>query len=322
MSALSLIRLSSVLVIFAATLHAQVVRHESQSLPETKGFAWETFDKAGERVLAERSMQSSGRILHYQLDLNFTDGLLNNTHFYSGRERIAWKPDGDSLVILDAVNLRIDSVVSESQRFSFDTQSTPGKLKITLPPSIRNLDSLFIDVWYAHTSNENRGYFYYDKNTSGSNQSLWTLERLAYTFTEPFDSPYWFPCLNDPSVKVPCRINVTVPRGYLAASNGLLKQFADNDDGTVTFKWEEPHPIAMYLMVVTISKYSTFSHYYRKVTNPSDSIEIKYYIWQADSAGQTNNYNAVRAFRNVLDMMTFFSTIFGEYPFDKYGMAA
>ncbi|MGA9364492.1 MAG: M1 family aminopeptidase [Bacteroidota bacterium] len=306
---------SLILLIFAANLHAQEIQSDDFKLSESRGSSWQGMAKESSRLASKRTSQSSGVILRYQLDLNFTDGLTNNSHFYSGRERITWRPNGDSLVILDAIDLRVDSVLNESQRLLYDTQSSNGELKIVLPPPMRTHDSLLVDIWYAHTSPNEIGYYYYDKNPAGG-----TLERLGYTMTEPDDSPYWFPCLNDPSVKVPCRINVTVPRGYLAASNGVLKQTIDNGDGTLSFQWEERHPIAMYLMAVTISKYSTFSHFYHRVSNPSESVEIKYYIWQADSAGET--YNAVAAFKNVVDMVTFYSTIFGEYPFDKYGMAA
>jgi aminopeptidase N len=309
-----------VLLISIGSLQAQSPKLDGLVDLESKGFDWQTFRKGSEHVSSSKPTQGVGELLHYQLDLDFTEGLLNNSPLYSGRERITWKPNDDGLIILaGAENLRIDSVISSGQRLSLSPPEEPGMVIIVLPVSLRNQDSLLVDIWYAHTSAPNRGYYYYDKNTSGS-ENQWTLERLGYTFTEPYDSPYWFPCINDPSVKVPCSINIRVPQGYLAASNGLLKQTTDNGDGTLTFQWEEPHPIAMYLMVVTISKYSTFSHFYHRVSNPSDSVEIKYYVWQADSAGQT--YNAVSAFRNVVDMMTFFSTTFGEYPFDKYGMAA
>jgi len=293
----------------SSVVPAQQASNVADVSPETKGHALENY-----RAAVPQSLQRSGRILHYQLDLDFTQGFTNNTPFYSGRERITWKPENDSLVILDFIGLRIDSVVYEKQALAFDTTSTSRKLKIALPSSARNLDSIFVEIWYAYTGNGRRGYYYYDESPSTG-----TLARLGYTMTEPDDSPYWFPCINDPSVKVPCRISARVPAGYQVASNGLLKQVVANGDGTTTFHWEERHPVAMYLMVVTISRYSTFSHYYRRVTNPSDSIEVKYYVWQADSAGQV--YNAVNAFRNVLNMMRFFSTIFGEYPFDKYGMA-
>jgi aminopeptidase N len=311
MSRYSLIIYAAALLVLISSLKAQKVEPAAFSRTEGKGFGFEAVRSPHDWP---NSSQSAGELLSYQLDLDFTTGLTNGTHFYSGRERLGWKPNGEGLVILDAINLRIDSVTSGGQGLAFDTETMPNKLTITLTPSMISQDSISIDVWYAHVSVENRGYYYYDKNPGV------TLERLAYTFTEPYDSPYWFPCVNDPSIKAPCSINIRVPQGYLAASNGLLKQTTDNGDGTLTFQWDEPHPIAMYLMVVTISKYSTFSHFYHRVAPQSDSVEIKYYIWQADSAGST--YNAVTSFANVVDMMTFYSTVFGKYPFDKYGMAS
>jgi aminopeptidase N len=311
MSRYSLIICTAALLILISPLKAQEVEPAPFSRTEGKGFGFEAVQGKHDQP---NSSQGVGELLSYQLDLDFTTGLTNGTHFYSGRERVGWKPNGDDLMILDDINLRIDSVTSGGQSLSFDTQSMANKLMITLSPSMISRDSVSVDVRYAHVSADNVGYYYYDRNPGV------TLERLAYTFTEPYDSPYWFPCINDPSVKAPCSISIRVPQGYLAASNGLLKQTTDNGDGTLTYQWEEPHPIAMYLMVVTISKYSKFSHFYHRVSNPSDSVEIKYYIWQADSAGTT--YNAVTSFANVVDMLTFYSTVFGKYPFDKYGMAA
>jgi aminopeptidase N len=311
MSRYSLIICTAALLVLISPLKAQEVEPAPFSRTEGKGFGFEAVQGTHDQP---NSSQGMGELLSYQLDLDFTTGLTNGTHFYSGRERVEWKPNGDDLMILDDINLLIDSVTSGGQSLSFDTQTMANKLMITLSPSMISRDSASVDVWYAHVSADNVGYYYYDRNPGV------TLERLAYTFTEPYDSPYWFPCINDPSVKAPCSISIRVPQGYLAASNGLLKQTINNGDGSITFQWEEPHPIAMYLMVVTISKYSTFSHFYHRVSDPSDGVEIKYYVWQADSAGTT--YNAVTSFANVVDMMTFYSTVFGKYPFDKYGMAA
>jgi aminopeptidase N len=273
--------------------------------------------KSARDAYVDASGQAStpATVLLYQLDLNFVDGLRNNNHNFIGKERIvAITYLTISNASLDASGLRIDSVKSHGRLVAFDATTTPGKLLVTLDRTYIAGDTVVLDIAYAHTSTVNIGYYYYDQDIAGG-----TLARLAYTMTEPTDAPFWFPCINDQTFKAPCKINITVPTGYLAASNGLLKNQIANGDGTVTFQWEETHPIAMYLMAVTISQFSTFSHYYRKVTNPSDSVEIKYYIWQADSAGST--YNAVTSFQNVREMMRFYSTIYGEYPFDKYGMA-
>jgi aminopeptidase N len=73
-----------------------------------------------------------------------------------------------------------------------------------------------------------------------------------------------------------------------------------------------------------VSNYLTFSDYYHRVSNPADSVEIKYYVWPDDYDSNISSaitYSAKKCFVNVVDMMEYYSTIFGEYPFDKYGMA-
>jgi aminopeptidase N len=75
-----------------------------------------------------------------------------------------------------------------------------------------------------------------------------------------------------------------------------------------------------------VSKYKEFSDWYHKVTNPSDSVEVRYYVWQKDYDNDTtidgSRYNARYAFKKTPDMMKCFSTYYGEYPYVKYGMAA
>ena len=44
--------------------------------------------------------------------------------------------------------------------------------------------------------------------------------KQAWTQGEMIESRYWFPCLDDPQVKFPREIQVTVPEGYTVISNG------------------------------------------------------------------------------------------------------
>ena len=42
-----------------------------------------------------------------------------------------------------------------------------------------------------------------------------------WTQGEANESRYWFPCLDDPQVKFPREIHVTVPEDYIVISNGV-----------------------------------------------------------------------------------------------------
>lgn len=173
-----------------------------------------------------------------------------------------------------------------------------------------SIDYTYPRQWYR------QGYYWFRKSPGAPNN---IEENIGYTMSEPSDARLWMPCYDDPTDKATCEINATVPTGYDAGSNGLLVGVTNNPDSTITFKWREDLPITTYLMVMSASKYSKFSQYYHRVTNPSDSVEIINYMWQMDSAGTT--WNAVKAFEKVPQMMEVYSTIFGEYTFAKYGHA-
>ena len=170
------------------------------------------------------------------------------------------------------------------------------------------------DVSYPRFE-ERQGYYWYRKDY----QPGLVLENIGYTFSEPYDARLWMPCYDDPSDKATSEMRIEVPTGYNAASNGKLVSITSTDS-TKIFHWREDYPITTYLMCITVSKYSTFSHYYHPNSQSSDSIEVKYYMWQADSAGA--QYNAVQAFSKTTDIMRTYTDLFGEYPFEKYGMAA
>jgi len=133
--------------------------------------------------------------------------------------------------------------------------------------------------------------------------------------SEPSDARYWLPCYDEPWDKAKVDLIIKVRSSYLVASNGLLIRDEINGNERI-FHWRSKHPMSTYLIAFAVSEYITFSDWYHKVSNPSDSIEVKYYVWREDSL------KAVSAFKNVVDMMKFFSLKFGEYPFEKYGMVA
>ncbi|MGD0339787.1 MAG: M1 family aminopeptidase [Bacteroidota bacterium] len=259
-------------------------------------------------------------IVHQELNINLADGLNSDTALYSVYQRITCRYDSPTPrpVTFDAEStLVIDSVSIKGSQISVARDTHQLTVQLSTQDFIS--DSCIIDLWYRYVGSGLKGFFYYKKNPQQ------TLEPLAYTFTEPYDSPYWFVTKNDNRVKPTLAMNITVPDGYEAGSNGILTGKTSNPNGSVTFQWRENHPIAMYLTAFAASKYKTFSDYYHRVGNPHDSVEIKYYVWNDDydmPVTSTITYSAKRCFVNVVDMMEYYSRIFGEYPFDKYGMVA
>ena len=254
------------------------------------------------------------RMLHYSLDLRFAmhTGDLGGTVTMTLVAKQAMQS-----MVLNAVDLTIDSILVNGQRDHATPVQSGEELHVALPTTIPSGDTLYLSVTYHRDPSIARpsgrqGYYYfaYVSNDSGGNAMP---DTLGYTMSEPSDARFWMPCYDDPSVKCPADINVTVPSRFVAASNGKLQSVVVNGDGTSTWHWNEESPLPTYLMAVTVSRWSVPSLPFARTAN--DTIPLQYYVWQADSA------KCAAYLPTVAQMIRAYSDRFGPYPFEKYGMA-
>jgi aminopeptidase N len=139
---------------------------------------------------------------------------------------------------------------------------------------------------------------------------------MATTLCEPYGAPFWWPCKDTPADKADSvDILLTVPQGYIAASNGILVSEITNNDGTATFHWHEQYPIATYLVSLVAGTYYHFTDYYHYTEN--DSMLLDYYVYPNRAAA------ADTVFDSISDHLSALSYFFGPYPFleEKYGLA-
>ena len=253
-------------------------------------------------ALAESTHAYDAR--HYRADfgLPMTDGS------FTCHERI-WltsrMPAMDTFS-LHFAGLVCDSVKREGTPLAFATPT--GLLTVTLDTPLADGDSARFDVFYHRAAGTpNRGYFF------GQPPSC----RYAHAMTCgcPMDNRYWLAGWDLPFDKAERGIefNLTVPDTFQTCSNGLCDSVTANGDGTTTWWWRHPYPIATYLMTFSASRFVTWS---QQFVNPNgDTIPIPYYVWPDDSAA------SVVGFANVPAMMAFFADtmLYGAYPFEKYG---
>ena len=144
---------------------------------------------------------------------------------------------------------------------------------------------------------------------------LFISTTTTFSMCAPTGSYKWFPCWDHPSDKATADVNVTVPTGYIVASNGTLLEVVSGGGGTTeTYRWSEAYPVSTYLICLTVYPYATFSLWY--IDEP-DTMEIPIWVRPADSA------NAVVDFANLPDQIAHYTDLFGPYPFldEKYSMA-
>lgn len=137
-----------------------------------------------------------------------------------------------------------------------------------------------------------------------------------YTLSEPTYAPTWWPCKDIVTDKFAIDLLITVPEPLTAASNGVLVAETPNSDSTRTFHWKSSYPISTYLVSLAIAKYDKWTEEYTSLDG-SKTMPVEYYTYPSYTD------RAKKDWANTLEMMQFFSALFGEYPFidEKYGMA-
>jgi len=141
-------------------------------------------------------------------------------------------------------------------------------------------------------------------------------EPSIYTLSEPENAPAWWPCKDVITDKFTSEVILTVPGQLTAVSNGVLKEVKTGSDNTKTFHYKTQYPIATYLVSLAIAKYDTWSDKY--FTNDSlKEMSVDYYAYPSFLSNAKNDWDS------TVNMLEFFSKVFGEYPFvnERYGMA-
>lgn len=124
--------------------------------------------------------------------------------------------------------------------------------------------------------------------------------------SEPSGAMSWFPNNNHQLDKATYTIRVTVDDPYVVAANGALAETIDNGD-TNTYVWEMNSPMASYLATVNIGQFE------RADSAGPGGIALRNYY----PVGRTAEF--APAFAPTADMIEFYASIFGPFPYDVYG---
>lgn len=127
------------------------------------------------------------------------------------------------------------------------------------------------------------------------------------TMGEPTGAEGWFPNNNHPLDKATYSFVVSVPHPYVVAANGEQISAAENGNKT-TYTWEARDPIASYLVTVQFGKYIV------ETQQGPNGLPIRNYYPKALAD------EASKDFAPTGDMIAYFNTIFGPYPFETYGV--
>lgn len=129
-----------------------------------------------------------------------------------------------------------------------------------------------------------------------------------YVASEPAGARNWYPVNDHPLDKATYTIAITVPEPYVAASNGRLIDTQFRRDGTRTYLWDNAEPTASYLVTVQIAEFAMQSYY------TDDGLLIRNFF----PVNIAEDAEAI--FSQTDEMIAYFETVFGPYPFEVYGV--
>lgn len=203
-------------------------------------------------------------------------------------------------IILNAINtsLQINSVSMAGVSFTHTNNLLTINLNQTYPPN----SIVQVKIDYQHLN--------------VTDQAFYVSNGMVFTDCEPEGARKWFPCWDKPSDKATIDITIKTPLNVKLGSNGRLADSTVSGD-SLFYHWISRDPIATYLMVMTGKvNYNLDLVWWRKISNPNDSVPIRFY-WNAGE--NTTNLNNIK--NKIGPMTTHFSNLFGEFPFEKNGFA-
>ncbi|MEO0225926.1 MAG: M1 family metallopeptidase, partial [candidate division WOR-3 bacterium] len=225
-----------------------------------------------------------------------------DTSYLSGSVTIACRSNVNNLRVVDLhlLTMHVDSVKVNGLSATYLHRN--DTLFINLPNPQNQNDSFSIMVGYSGCGSGLMGYVFFRGNPN-----------VSYTLGCPFSTREWLPCWDRLADKADYGVEfyITVPESFTVCATGRYLGRTVSQ-GKATYHWKHNYPISPYLIHFASSIFMTYSDWYRPV--PTESIEIKYYFWPQDSLYARN------AFALVTDMMKFYDSLFGAYPFERYGM--
>lgn len=213
-------------------------------------------------------------------------------------------------IALDASDLEIDAVTMDDATVGFDTL-TQNTLTIRFASTLDTGVVHKLTILYA-ILHDNRGF---NALAPEDDTAKKLLEPQVFTFSQPEDARWWFPCHDTPSDKAIFSVMVRTPTEFRSTSNGVRVSDLVDSDSTHVERWRQSEPMPTYLVVMNASRYRVYDQVYKR--SATDSVPIKSYQWDGDF--KNDSFDVVATFENVPRMFSTLERLFGRYPFSTYG---
>ncbi len=200
-------------------------------------------------------------------------------------------------------NMKIKSVTSDGEDLSYERDNN----YIIIDSKFSKNDTASIEIKYSGTP-ESEGFnsFSFAQIDGATN---------VFSLSEPNYAPTWWPCKDRIDDKFLVTIEAEYPDSLTLATQGKLIEVRE-DDGLITEKRKSEYPIASYLVSLNLGKFKHWSDIYT-AQDSLFSTPVSYYSYPEYFS------DAKVDWERTPEMINFYSSVFGEYPFinEGYGMA-
>ncbi|MFE0174265.1 M1 family metallopeptidase [Streptomyces sp. NPDC059002] len=233
-------------------------------------------------------------VAHYGLTLGYDP---DSRHLTGTAEITARATKNLSSFNLDLKGLDVSAITVEGKPARF--QRAGQELKVRPADDLDRGETFRATVRYSGTP---------ETVTDGDGAKEGWLETAdgAVALGEPNGSMAWFPGNHHPSDKASYDIQVTVPKGLKAVSNGELTR-ESTKNGRTTFAWHSAEPMASYLATVAVGDFEM------KTSTTESGLPVVTAVTRDE----------VKASKKVLakipDIIDWEEYNFGPYPFSSTG---
>ncbi len=238
-------------------------------------------------------------VQHYAISVSFD----HKKRTVFGDTIVELKPlaDGFRTAVLDARDLKFESVTLDGKTEQLVYRTSPGKVTVTLDRDYKKDESIKFRFKYSATPK--KGIYFVDakseKDGISHSDQIWTQG-------EPEEAHHWFPSFDFPSDKATSETLIRVPVDMTVIGNGELVGGEVHDDGTKTIHhiMSRPHPT--YLISFIVGKYTKKEEEYK-------GISLGYYMYPG------TEFMIEKAYGKTVDMLRIHEELTGiGYPFAKY----
>ena len=240
-------------------------------------------------------------VLHYDLDLDYTPPAADPAPLEGRLEGVA-TIDLVATADLDRFNLDLRGLTATSVTVGGKPagfEQSENELVITPRPKLKAGASTQVVVAYGGTTTR-------PTDIEGALYGWVTTRDGAMVVSEPDGSATWFPVNDHPTDKSSYAFRITVPEGLVAVANGLLTG-STTEAGRTTWSWDAPDPMAAYLATASVGNFVLDEYTAANGTPIIDALD-------ADRPASAYADLALTS-----DMLVFFESLYGPYPFNSYG---